>query len=333
MPTIKRRRRLVGKRRNTGPTIIELKRLVRRWIDDGESRRFSPRTIQERRLVTGKLFWFLRDREYPVCGTDELRAFLAYVNIGHESDPNGRWGNARFKASVKPRTSHAYYRVCRALFTWAVETRLLPVSPMSGMKPPKVSADQIQPFTPEQVESLLGAAQTARDYAVVLFMLDTGARASEVCSLRVPDVDFAGRKVKVAGKGGKSRTVFLSPPVTEALADYLRTRRDGPLFLAERGRGVKAGRSLTRYGLQKLIRSLGIDAGVVGVRCSPHTLRHTFAVEFIRGGGNSFALKELLGHSSLDMTNRYVALALADLENQHRNYSPATRLLCMRRVR
>jgi integrase/recombinase XerC/integrase/recombinase XerD len=203
---------------------------------------------------------------------------------------------------------------------------------MIKMRPPKVSADQIQPFTPEQVGSLLEAARTTRDYAVVLFMLDTGARASEVCSLRVPDVDLTGRKVKVAGKGGKSRTLFLSLPVTQALTDYLRTRRDGPLFLAERGKGVKAGRSLTRYGLQKLIQSLGMAAGVVGVRCSPHTLRHTFAVEFIRGGGNSFALKELLGHSSLDMTNRYVALALADLENQHRNYSPASRLLTMRQA-
>jgi integrase/recombinase XerD len=71
---------------------------------------------------------------------------------------------------------------------------------------------------------------------------------------------------------------------------------------------------------------LGRVAGIQSARCSPHTFRHTFAVEFLRGGGNVFSLKELLGHTSLTICNRYIALAQADLERQHRQYSPADRL-------
>lgn len=71
---------------------------------------------------------------------------------------------------------------------------------------------------------------------------------------------------------------------------------------------------------------LGKAAKVSGVRCSPHTFHHTFAVSFLRHGGNVFTLQQMLGHASLDQTNQYVNLAQADIENQHRQFSPADRL-------
>jgi site-specific recombinase XerD len=83
---------------------------------------------------------------------------------------------------------------------------------------------------------------------------------------------------------------------------------------------------LTRSGLLQLIRRLGKAAKIEACRCSPHTFRHTFAVEFLRAGGNVFTLKELLGHTTLTMTQRYVAIAQADIESQHRRFSPADRL-------
>jgi site-specific recombinase XerD len=76
----------------------------------------------------------------------------------------------------------------------------------------------------------------------------------------------------------------------------------------------------------QLIERLGKAAKLEAVRCSPHIFPHTFAVEFLRGGGNVFTLKELLGHTSLTRVNRYLALAQADLENQHRQFSPGDRL-------
>jgi site-specific recombinase XerD len=71
---------------------------------------------------------------------------------------------------------------------------------------------------------------------------------------------------------------------------------------------------------------LGRVAGLQACRCTTHTFRHTFSVEFLRAGGNVFTLKELLGHTTLAMVNHYVALAQADIENQHRQFSPADRL-------
>ena len=68
-----------------------------------------------------------------------------------------------------------------------------------------------------------------------------------------------------------------------------------------------------------------------GMRCSPHVFRHTFAIEFLRAGGNVFTLKELLGHTSLTISNRYVALADADIERQHRLFSPVEAITNARR--
>jgi site-specific recombinase XerD len=111
------------------------------------------------------------------------------------------------------------------------------------------------------------------------------------------------------------------------LRAYLREEERTPdqhLFLSERGQN--AGEPFLRGGILQLIERLGKKAGIQGVRCSPHTFRHTFAIEFLRNGGNLFTLKQILGHTSLQVTNRYVSLAQADIQSQHRQFSPGDRV-------
>jgi site-specific recombinase XerD len=131
----------------------------------------------------------------------------------------------------------------------------------------------------------------------------------------------------VTGKGNKQRRLYFGARTAKALWAYLNEEArdpEGALFLADNG--PYDGEPLTRHGLLQLVRRLGRKAGIETARCSPHTFRHTFAIEFLRAGGNVFTLKELLGHTTLAMVNRYVALAQADLEAQHRRFSPGDRL-------
>lgn len=114
-----------------------------------------------------------------------------------------------------------------------------------------------------------------------------------------------------------------------ALWRYLEAERrqagpDEPLFIA--AGGFDAGAGLTPTGVRQMIKKAGAAAGLTGVRCSPHTLRHTFAINFLREGGNLFALQALMGHADLAILRRYVALAEADLAQAHRAASPADRM-------
>jgi site-specific recombinase XerD len=296
------------------------------WLLACEIAQHSKRTIGNRRSILDKFIWFLKQRGYSTCGTLELRQFLAYLNKGH-TQAGGRWGNSQQTRPVRPRTVKDYHNHLRTLFRWIVAEGGMEVSPMVRIPAPTARPDQIQPFTPAQVQALLAAAKQStharRNEALVWFLLDTGIRASELCALTGKDVDFQARRCVVLGKGNKHRTVPFGGTAARALWNYLKDEPHEPeeaLFLSERGE------ALTRSGLLQLIERLGKAAKIDAIRCSPHTFRHTFAVEFLRAGGNVFSLQQLLGHTDLKMTNRYVALAQADIEAQHRQFSPADRL-------
>jgi integrase/recombinase XerD len=164
-----------------------------------------------------------------------------------------------------------------------------------------------------------------RDRALILFLLDTGVRASELCDLTVADVDLATGTARVRGKGhlnagaGKLRLVRLGKRTRHALWLYLADRAvlataDAPVF------ATRAGETWNRIHLRTHLHRLGLRADVA--RCYPHRFRHTFALNYLRNGGDIYTLQQQLGHSSLEMVRRYLALAQADAEAAHRRASP-----------
>jgi len=316
-------------------SVGELERFAQDWLFDAEYRQQSPRTIEGKTDAVKKLLWFLRERGYTHCGLSELRQFLAYVGNGHK-EKGGRWGNKHLTKPATPRTVDSYHVYLHGMFGFLVTEEVISTSPMERIPRPDKGApgksSRIQPFTQDQVQALLRAARRSRhpkrDEAILIFLLDTGIRASELCNLRMSDLDERRRSCTVRGKGDKERTIHIGRAASKALWRYFSETprgQDGYVFLGDRGKS--ANEPLTRSGLLQLIHRLGAAAGIHSVRCSPHTFRHYFAVEFLRGGGNVFSLQQLLGHNDLDMTNRYVKLAQADLENQHRQFSPGDRLL------
>lgn len=311
-------------------SVPEIKTQGKDWICDCQYRQHSVRTIEARELVLDKLVWFLTEKNYADCGLPELRRFLVYIANSHDSE-EGRWNDPNKRTAVRPRTLHTWHGHLRTFFTWLVKEEVLTTSPMERIAPPVCPTDQIQPFSQEEVEAYVRAARRSnhprRDEAIILLLFDTGLRASELCSIRIGALDMDGRQFTVVGKGNKRRTVYFGRRTARALGQFLREQTWQPEQAVFCGnRGTEAGEALTRSGLLQLIKRLGKVAGIQNVRCSPHTFRHTFAVSFLRNGGNVFTLQYLLGHTSLDMTNRYVAFAQADIENQHRQFAPADRL-------
>jgi len=303
------------------------------WLLDGEVRFLSPHTLKARRSLVDKLLWFLDREGFQQCGTDELRAFFAHVRNGH-TEPAARWGNPRNRRPTRPKTSAVYFTDLRTLFGFLVEEGEIESSPFESLRRPVARSEQPEPLSEQQCRALIEAASKSRnakrDVAIVLFMLDTGARRSETAGLRMADVDLRERTARVLGKGNKRRTLPLGRATTKALYDCIRDLpRDShaPVFLSRRGPG--AGQALSGGGIYRMLRRLGMAADVL--RAHPHLLRHSCAIEFLRNHGNSFALQRLLGHTDMTMTRRYVAIADADVIAEHRHASPADRLLRGRR--
>lgn len=313
-----------------GLAVGDLERLVKDYLLDCDYRMQSPRTIETRRIFFQNLLWFLRHRKMTVCGTAELRQFFSYLQHGHE-EPGGRWGQARYKRPVRPITVKDYYVNLRCLFNWLVADGVLEVSPLEKIPKPNVRAEQVQPFTQEQIEAFLKAAKESpeprRNEAIVLFLYDTGVRASELCGLRMRDLDLSSRHAYVLGKGNKHRLVYFSRETGKALSNYLRKSKremDDPVFLSSVGR--RAGLAMTRSGLQQLIERMGRAAGIKATKVSPHVFRHSAAIQLLRNGCDVYSLMSLMGHTSLTICQNYLKLSKLDLENQYRKSSPVDSL-------
>ena len=137
-------------------------------------------------------------------------------------------------------------------------------------------------------------------------------------------MDLQDNTIKVLGKGGKEREVPFGATAKQALLQYLMRIGEIPgqdlLFLNRFGGGVN------RRTIQRQIQLYAEKAEIKGVRPSPHTLRHTFATQYILNGGDAFSLQKILGHSTLDMVRVYVDMANSNMTLQHKKFSPMDRL-------
>jgi integrase/recombinase XerD len=259
--------------------------------------------------------------------TNHLRAFLVHPSTGVTKGQNHPLKPITNKP-ISAFTVAAYDRTLKAFFSWAEREGHLERSPASLLKVPKVSHKVVQTLAQDQIRRLLAAIDLTkpngfRDRCIVLPFLDRGIRLSELAHLETSKVDLQRGELSVMGKGSKERVVPIGATVQRALWKYIHCHRPIPahedvrnLFLSQQGYG------LTPDRIYRLIANYGRRAGLRGVRCSPHTLRHTMAKNFLLNGSDLFTLQKILGHSGLDVVRLYVNLASEDVKIQHRKHSP-----------
>jgi len=217
-----------------------------------------------------------------------------------------------FSETHNPGGVHAAYRTLRAFFRWIAEEEIMPPewkNPIQKVKAPKVNIDPLEPISLEDVRKLIDTCQPGsltgeRDKSIFLFLLDTGARAQEVCNTNINDIDLNAGSVMIRyGKGGKSRMVFMGRKTRRALRSYLRTRQDQSpaLFISK-----KDGERLTYDGLRQL---LDRKAALAKLEKKPvlHGFRRAFALNMLRSGVDIFTLQRLMGHTDLQVLRRYLA--------------------------
>jgi len=209
----------------------------------------------------------------------------------------------------------------RSLFRFRAQEGLSDSDPSAGVETPRVPSGLPKALTESEVQSLLDAVQgddavALRDRAVLEVLYGTGARISEVCALRLGDVDLDSSMLRLFGKGAKERQVPLGRWARVALAQWLSAqgrdsmepeqwaRRDDAdaVFLNQRG-----GR-LGRQGAWGIVRRYGDLVGLEG-RLTPHVLRHCCATHMLDHGADIRAVQELLGHASISTTQVYTMVS------------------------
>jgi len=300
---------------------ITAEEMIELFVATKQSENRSPKTIS----------WY----------RDMLKRFVAYVSNGHQakladiSVAEARAFVAHLQSltgdqQLSPHTIHGYVRAMKAFSSWLFAEGIVKRDLFARLNRPKLPETLVETLTDEEITRIFGAINPntflgARLKAIFLLLLDTGLRASELCHLKLDDVDLQAGTIKVLGKGRKERLLPFSPATKKALLIYIHTFRPEPenenvgeLILTTDG-----GR-LSYDGLRHIMQRFGKRVDIP--RLHAHLFRHTFAVRYLMNGGDVMSLRLLLGHTSLEVTKMYIHLAESHIQIQHHKFSPVARL-------
>jgi integrase/recombinase XerD len=261
---------------------------------------------------------------------DSFRYFMNYFEFNEytplsvvDSNMFKKWTIDLLERDIKPTSINRYLRDCKVFFNWCINNALLHL-PELQIDMVKGQEEAIKSFSDADVTLILQKPLSKNDFVewrtwtVVNWILATGNRAGTVVEIRIGDIDFKNREITLRHtKNKKAQIVPLSSKLATIIKEYLHTWRYGcglEDFLFPNQSNEQLTADALTQSFAKYCKKRGCS------KTSIHGLRHTFALNWIRNGGNQFKLQKILGHSTLDMTRRYVALAAIDLKEDFDSY-------------
>lgn len=235
-----------------------------------------------------------------------LRKFLSVLN----------------ERNLNKRTLSRKISTFKSFFKFMLRESLIKNNPASSLIYPRLDKPLPKFLTEKEVRSILRLPKgrelsSLRDKAILEFLYSTGARVSEMVSLKKENVDFISGIAKVKGKGRKERLLPIGEPALNSLKKYLDKRRDSnpSLFIN------KFGGTLTDRGTRNVIYKY-MKQATIALEVSPHTFRHSFATHLLNRGADLRSVQELLGHSSIATTQIYTHLTIDSLKSVYLKAHP-----------
>ncbi len=231
------------------------------------------------------------------------------------------------KENYEAKTSSLYLSAVRSFYHYLVEIKKININPFAHLKNPKVSKKLPSFLNASEEEKFFLEENTdddlkVRNYFIILFLYTTGLRVSELCQIKLEDMHFNEKKVKVMGKGSKERIVFYKAMPEHILKYYIEKVRLRILkdiksdYLIVSKTGKLSSRSVEKivheYALSKHIKS----------KVTPHTLRHTFATDLLNEGADIRSVGQMLGHESLSTTQIYTHVSAEALKEVYKHTHP-----------
>lgn len=259
----------------------------------------SPKTIAQYERTIKKLFITLQ-KNYTDMTVSDLRYFLAYEKSRGVS--NRTLENTRVHIS--------------AFFTWLLDEELINKNPCRPIAPIRFTKEVKLPFSAVEIDAIRLACKNKKERAIIEFLLASGVRVSELCSIRLSDINFDTLAVIVReGKGSKQRTVYINDLASKHLVEYLTSRNvyGDYLFYNKKKDPLNPG------GVRFLLKEIENRAGINNVH--PHRFRRTFATGLANRGMDIQEIGKLLGHANLNTTLTYVYSSEEKIRTSYLKYT------------
>ena len=294
----------------------------------------SPKTIEGYLQNTRRYFIFLETEVLikPIhkLGKKELREYIEHLQ-SRTKWPDNPYIKEENRGALSPFTRLAYVRDIKTLWSWMHREGYIEENTLAHFQLPSVPENLPKIITPAQFATLLSHIDTStpevsKYRCILLILYDNGMRISELVMIRIYDIDFESKTIRVMGKGQRERLVPITVYTRKQILRYIdqvRTKicpKDSPYLFANRD-----GEHFSKNSVQQYMRRL-LERSGFEVKFSPHVLRHSFATQYLANGGNVFYLKAILGHKSLTTTLSYTRTLPKDVQDQHMKYSPVAEL-------
>lgn len=270
-------------------------------------RKLSNNTVSSYYENLKKFYLFFENKNILKLSSNEIRDFL-------------------YDEKIVARTRAHYLTVLNSFYNFLIENNIIKNNPCEVIKLPKLAKKLPSYLTIEEVDRLLNINTTKvydyRNKAMMETLYASGIRVSELCNIKLSDIDFNEYTIKIFGKGSKERIVPINESSMEALKIYINDYR--PFLLKTKVSDYvfinNFGNVISRVGFFKILKKLCKDAGIEK-DVSPHTLRHSFATHLLNNGANLRVIQHLLGHSNITTTQIYSHLSNESLKEDY-NFHP-----------
>jgi integrase/recombinase XerC/integrase/recombinase XerD len=279
-------------------------------------RNYSPRTINSyeqvlrhfayyvwlrRHTDVTKLVIYWKDFENARLDTDVevtsviINDFLSFVSTTQ---------------TYKPKTFHRIISTLSSFYRFLYTQGAVATNPLTGIDRPRIKQQEVKYLKHNQVLRLLDSIEDLRDKLIVRTIYATGVRVSELCNMNIEDIDFDEHTIRIRGKGGKIRTVFVDDDTLTDILKLIGNRIVGPVFIGQQGKNISS------RAIQHIFKNYA-PSGI-----TPHKIRHSYASELYKRSKNLRVVQENLGHTSIKTTEIYLHTDIDERRQVYQQYFP-----------
>lgn len=293
------------------------KEILKKYFNSCFARNLQANTIESYNYTLNYFFDFLENQR--INKLEEI-----------DSDVVNQFLKLKSK-EVSKTTIRNYYVTLRAFFNFLYKKKYINDNPFNYLQEPKIPKRKKTIFKNSEIQKLmefdLNNFFGMRNYCIMAFLFSTGLRVSELCNLKLNNIDFDIDLIDIIGKGDKQRYVPLNELLKSIIIKYIKNRNE---YLTEHNLKSnylfisRTGKKLNPVNVQDIFRKIKEKHKIDKKRFSPHTFRHTFATDFLMNGGDVFSLQKILGHSNLETTKEYIGMDEKLVKIQNEKYNPFT---------